>query len=260
MEYPASHAVIRHIEELSLNAWPCLETAFYDGWVLRFAAGYTRRANSVNPLYPSSLDPVQKLGYCQRAYRDRGLPAVFKLTPASEDLDAFLGEHGYGREAPTSVQIVGLSEVPQPRRDGVELLEQPNRAWFAAYCALNRDVRRHFLTMTQMLERLAVPACFVSFKQDGETVALGMAVAERGYVGLFDIVTRQTVRNQGIGRDVVLHLLQWGKRQGAEHAYLQVMRDNAPALHLYQKLGFRELYGYWFRVRASGTGRRRPLS
>jgi hypothetical protein len=43
--------MIRFIEELSLSALPALETVFLDGWVLRFSNDYTRRANSINPLY-----------------------------------------------------------------------------------------------------------------------------------------------------------------------------------------------------------------
>jgi hypothetical protein len=38
----------RILEELSLGAWPARSAVFHDGWVLRFADGYTRRANSVN--------------------------------------------------------------------------------------------------------------------------------------------------------------------------------------------------------------------
>ena len=32
----------RFIEELSLNHWQPLSTLLYDGWVLRFADGYTK--------------------------------------------------------------------------------------------------------------------------------------------------------------------------------------------------------------------------
>ena len=240
---------IRHLEELSINAWPALETTFYDGWVLRFSAGYTRRGNSINPLYPSVLAPAGKLRECQRLYRERGLPAVFKMTPAAGDLDAVLGEHGFQREAATSVQLLALDSLIPPSPADVELLEKPAEAWVAAFCALNPGLRRHFLSMSQMLERIAPPACFLSLKHEGQTAGLGMAVAERGYVGIFDLVTRQTLRNKGIARQVVLHLLNWGRKQGAEHGYLQVVLENQPALHLFESLGFREAYQYWYRVR-----------
>jgi len=43
---------------LALTTWPALQQRLYDGWVVRFARGHTRRANSVNPLYPSYHDLV----------------------------------------------------------------------------------------------------------------------------------------------------------------------------------------------------------
>jgi hypothetical protein len=46
---------VRQFEELTINTWPSLQTCCYDGWILRFARGYTRRANSVYPLYDSSI-------------------------------------------------------------------------------------------------------------------------------------------------------------------------------------------------------------
>jgi|LGOV01.1.fsa_nt_gb hypothetical protein len=33
--------MIRFIEELSMSAWPALQTHLYDGWVLRISKGYT---------------------------------------------------------------------------------------------------------------------------------------------------------------------------------------------------------------------------
>ena len=84
--------MIRLLEELSMNAWPALQTLLYDGWVLRFAEGYTRRANSVNPLYPSTRDALEKIEACERLYRGQGLAVIFKLTAASqpERLDEML--------------------------------------------------------------------------------------------------------------------------------------------------------------------------
>ena len=60
---------IRDIEELALNAWPALQTKHYDGWVLRFANGYTRRSNAVIPLYESTLDLDEKINFCEKSLK-----------------------------------------------------------------------------------------------------------------------------------------------------------------------------------------------
>lgn len=93
--------MITHLEETSLRAWPSVETEEYDGWILRFAEGYTKRtkrANSVNPLYGSAIDLFEKIAYCEK-YADHGLPAVFKLTleSTSQGLENVLAEQGYDR-------------------------------------------------------------------------------------------------------------------------------------------------------------------
>jgi hypothetical protein len=89
--------MITTIEELSLNAWASLQTMLYDGWIIRFANGYTKRANSVNPLYLSRIDIDEKLQFCEQLYQEKKLPVVFKLTSAvlPSNLDYRLWESGY---------------------------------------------------------------------------------------------------------------------------------------------------------------------
>src|SRR5580693_6740913 len=88
----AGSEAITQLEELSINAWPSLQTLVYDGWVLRFADGYTKRANSSNPLYEGVLDVDEKIDACEKLYSGRRLDTVFKLTTASHpaDLDRIL--------------------------------------------------------------------------------------------------------------------------------------------------------------------------
>jgi len=74
---------IQFYEELAINTHPALQTQLYDGWVLRFSNGYTNRANSVSPLYPSNLPGEEKVAHCEQIYAAQELPAVFKLTDAS---------------------------------------------------------------------------------------------------------------------------------------------------------------------------------
>ena len=77
------HRDIRHLEEASLEGLPALRSDHYDGWLLRFADGYSRRANSVAPLAPSTIDLDEKIRYCESVNARAGLPCIFKLTEAS---------------------------------------------------------------------------------------------------------------------------------------------------------------------------------
>ena len=245
--------MIREIEELSLNAWPALDSLFCDGWILRFAGGYTRRANSVNPIYPSSRDAKEKIRYCEELYTAQGLDTVFKLTSESQPtaLDAILEDAGYLAEARTSVQTLSLDDLTSIEAENINFSTAVSTAWIADYCRLSERHERDIPRISQLLEKIVPQKCFLTAQHNSSNAALGLGVVERGYVGLFDIVTAKDLRNRGLGKLVVQSLLNWGKHHGAQIAYLQVMTNNRPAIHLYQKLGFREAYQYWYRVKAA---------
>ncbi|MCJ7737778.1 MAG: hypothetical protein MUQ10_10780 [Anaerolineae bacterium] len=104
------HMTPRRIEEVSLNSWPALHQLLFDGWVLRFSKGYTKRANSINPVGGSTLDIRDKVDVCETLYAERGLPTVFRLTSFSSlsDLDDLLAVRGYQKVDPTLVLSLDL--------------------------------------------------------------------------------------------------------------------------------------------------------
>ena len=84
---------------------------------------------------------------------------------------------------------------------------------------------------------------------NGQPVACGLGVCEGDKVGLFDIVTEPSQRGKGLGQQLIAGILAWAVDNGAQTAYLQVMLNNEAALRLYEKLGFREIYQYWYRIK-----------
>ena len=243
--------VVRHLEELSLNALPSLENIYLDGWVVRFANGYTKRANSVNPLYDSSMNLDDKIAYCESLYAVRKQPTVYKMTSLAEphDLDMVLASLGYREEPGASVQVVRLDTIDKPDKGRVTLAADANDQWLSAYFHLNNVQERYMHTMRQMIQRIAPQKCLAAVYIDGRIAAVGLCVLDRGYLGMFDIVTEPALRQKGYGHQLMLYLLNWGKANGAEYAYLQVMLSNSPALYLYKKLGFHEVYRYWYRIK-----------
>jgi N-acetylglutamate synthase len=240
---------IRALEALSLRAWPALETRYYGGWLLRFANGYTRRANSINPVYAHSSNIQEKIVLCEAIYAHKGITPCFKITGAvfPENLDAVLAAYQYVRDAPTSVQTMPLTDFDSPSHPQTYIYPHLTEDWLQDFTRLNNVPRQKVHTMRQMLQRIIPARCFMSLRKDGQPVAMGLGVLDGDYIGLYDIVTHPDHRGSGYGTTLVQSLLHWGKVNGAREAYLQVMVDNLPARRLYDRLGFAEVYRYWYR-------------
>ena len=243
--------LIRRIEEASFNAWPALNVLLYDGWLLRFANGYTKRANSVNGLYQGSQKTEAKIDYCEAVYKQQQLRPIFRLTPliTPGDLDHHLQARDYKQIDHTSVQLLDLNEIEAshsgravilPDRGGIE-------SWLRSFHELNPQ-RMDAATHARMLHNIVGTRCLMVLIVNGGVVACGLAVADGDYFGLFDIITAVEHRRKGYGMELTASLLAWGLAMNSRYAYLQVMTNNAPANYLYQRLGFQEIYRYWYRV------------
>lgn len=243
---------VRLLEELSMNAWPSLQDIHYDGWVIRYAAGYSKRANSVYPLYPGTKSLRTKLRACEAFFRQRGLPAIFKMTAAAvpPNLDEVLAGSGYRRSAEASVQGLVLRELPQGDSEPLTVERRLGPEWLADYGAMTGLSEDQLVTLNRMLDGRAPERFFVRLREGSTVAACGMGVLDNGYFGLFDLVVDPAMRGQGFGKRLVTELLRLGRQHGARQAWLQVMKSNAVALNLYQQFGFKELYPYWFREKA----------
>ncbi len=242
------------IEEASLNAWPALNTYLYDGWLARFANGYTKRANSVTPLYPGALNLAAKIEGCETLYRRQKLPPIFRLPSFANpgEVDGRLAARGYKKIDATSVQVMDLSfcfalqserAFILPGRSGME-------SWLGSFHELSgsNPHRANGETHAQLLNNIIGERCFMVLMVAGEVVACGLAVADNDVVGIFDAIVAEEHRRQGYGTELMESLLDWAVNQHARYAYLQVMVANKLAINLYAKLQFTELYRYWYRT------------
>jgi len=238
-----TQVVVREIEERSLNAWLALRRIFLDGWIFGLSEGYTRRANSVNPIYDGIRNVPDKIPVCEETYAGHGLSTVFKVTPMAVPLglDDLLEGRGYEKQATTRVQTLTLDAASDGTND-VEVLEDVDDAWMHDYAELKRFSQAEAQKNRTILDRIGLPKRFVSIVREGRRVASGIAVVESGWVGLFGIVTDPGQRRKGLGRKVTEALPASGRAAGAKRAYLQVEADNPAALKLYESMGFRDVY------------------
>jgi GNAT superfamily N-acetyltransferase len=237
----------KRIEEAGLNAWPALRQMLYDGWVLRFSQGYTKRANSANALYPSAIGTREKVAFCEAQYRARELRPIFRITPfAPADLDSILEARVYEEIDATLVLHLDLSQFTLPPSEPVR--EIPLDDWLPIYCRLKSSSLKEHRTHREILEAIPGRCHYASLAVSGEAVSCALGVLEDTFFGLFDVVTAPEHRKKGYGTQLISSMLGWARENDARHAYLGVVELNSPARRLYDKLGFQEAYRYWYRV------------
>jgi GNAT superfamily N-acetyltransferase len=104
-----------------------------------------------------------------------------------------------------------------------------------------------------LLDRLGTGARYAIAYVDGEAAGVGLGVVGtllgEGCLGVFSMLTLPAGRRRGAAQAVLAALAARAQAEGLERMYLQVERDNAPALALYGRASFREVYGYHYRVR-----------
>ena len=239
---------IRYLEELSFNAHPSLQTQYYDGWILRFANGYSSRANSVNMIYPSTIDMEEKVEECEKRYSVNGLPCIFKVIDEdAKILDGILNDRGYEIVTPTDVMIMDLPNEDFLLRECI-ITENVTDEWLETYFKLEKYTDKNTQdTVAQIRHMIQNNTLYCIINEDGKNIACASAVIENGYVYIANVIVDEMYRGKGYGRRLCETLLAWAKKKGGHTAYLQVIQNNKTAVNLYEKLGFKKLYSYWYR-------------
>ncbi len=81
-------------------------------------------------------------------------------------------------------------------------------------------------------------ACYLVGLWEEEVVA---SCGLRNIVGdgeITNVVTKAAMRGKGVAKQMLLRLMEEGVKMGVEAFTLEVRKSNAPAIHLYESLGF----------------------
>ena len=228
-----------------MNAWPAPRQMLYDGWLLRFTGGKSKRVNSVNMLYASTKPLAEKIQTCESIYARQGQPCLFRVTElfSPPELKQALKEAGYTPFDMTLVLGREL-ELSHEHPPDITILELPMADWFRLrdqfirVSAAEREV--HESILLSIVPDMVLLGLFAK----GKPAACGMGVVEDGLLGFFSIYTAASWRRKGYGSLIMGALMDWGMARGASYGYLQVEGDNRPALAMYKKLGYEQCYQY----------------
>lgn len=243
------------LDALTASGWPALESLDVDGWIVRRSLGVTRRANCALPI-GLPQDTAAALERVEQLYRDRDLPALFQISPATRPghLDDLLSERGYELTAPTLVQTAAVDTVLKRLVNGatVEIFDKPDDAWMDLWWSVDGrgdDAARQ--TAHRILS--SGPARYAAVLQDGEAVAVGRLALADDWGGVYCMAVCPDARRTGHGVAVLHALAQQAAADGVRHLWLQVMTENSAARALYSRAGFTTASTYHYRLRPSGS-------
>lgn len=249
--HPASVlATVRRYEAAGFRAWPAA-AVHYDGtWVVRLTAGHpAKRLNSVTPLDPGDVDRIgERIGRASRRFEAYGRPLIFRLSPlAGSVIPAHLDKEGWSRFDESLVMRLPLAEAPVE-----EALDQIPLRDISRYVSASLKVHGADASLrpglSEVIGAIQPEAGLFVLERGDEPLAALICVHDGDLAGLFEIATDKAVRGQGHGRQLILSALKWARLRGAREAWLQVEAGNEPALHLYRRLGFSEVYSYHYRA------------
>jgi ribosomal protein S18 acetylase RimI-like enzyme len=238
---------------------------FYHGWLL--PARYQVSPASCPPELDEVLDArgyrfqqgasvqIQSIdALLSRAYADAGdaLRAGDRVVP--------LADRAGGSDClPTPADRISNDRLSAHPGDGgipeltIQVLTRPDDAWFSvqkAALALEpkwASLRRSLIQEIAVRSANDASAGFALCRANGEPAAIAIGVLTGNWLGIFGMATAPRFRRCGAAIRSLRGLADWAEGR-VSTVYLQVFQENRPALALYEKLGFEELYAYHYRV------------
>jgi N-acetylglutamate synthase len=204
----------RSAESHVASLWPRLEVVPLGAWTLRFD--------------PAPVGRVRRRANSCLAMGDPELP----FPEATEAITAFYTERGRQPlaqvEAHSEVEQLFLDAGWSPLADGEAHFELASLA----------RVRRSLGAVGSAELSVTGRTARAGLLDGGTEIASGEATVDGDWLGIHDVIVDAAHRRRGLARNVLATVLEWGAEQGATTAWLHVETDNAPALALYESVGF----------------------
>jgi GNAT superfamily N-acetyltransferase len=250
--------MVRMLDELGANATAATTVQVVDGWVVRSAARAPYTAcNAALPIGGDHFGVEGRITTVEDFYRQRDLPVRFQVSPAAQPsgLDEVLETRGYEIEQPTIVLTAetarAVDRTERSEASSVTVFDGLDEYWVAEYASTFGDdeaEREQLRAYAHLLRHIGPAVATAVLPFDETPAAIGLAVHERGWTGVYAMGTRPEARRRGAATAVLQALAKWAEERGAHHMYLQVEVTNDGARQLYTRAGFETSYRYHFRT------------
>jgi GNAT superfamily N-acetyltransferase len=232
------------------RAWPPLAEEPLGDWVLRWADGFTGRANSALAVGdPGRPVPEALRAVCDFAH-DRGITPMVQVLRDTPNEHAIAAEgwiEAKGHRRGHEVVVLTAPLTAAPAVDGVTVSDQPVAGWWELTLGPGEDspAARSVLTGGKVGYGVAT--------LDGVTAGVVRGALVDGWLHVGRLEVAPAFRRRGLASALMGAVGTWGVEQGAGRAVLQVAEGNSSALALYAGLGYVPHHRYRYWVPAPGS-------
>jgi len=246
-----AHPRAWHAEHACLNAWPALFNVLHDGWVVRFADGFSRRANSANPLSAQARLSGATLQYFENLFQLADLPMIIRVPSLLDpEIDRTLERFGFVADGECHVLFATLDVLEVRPDPAVSVVTEISDGWLAMLNRMQGRTVEQSQTFNDIMSGIALPAGFATLAENGEAVAAACGVLDGDMMVVESVITDPRRRGAGYAHRLSAALMHWARLNEATCACLQVETANIGGLSLYRRLGFTtELSRYHYRRR-----------
>lgn len=243
----ANLPLVRRLEAVGFRAWPASSVQYDGSWQVRLTAGHpSNRLNSIVPLDPSDHRDIEiRVEKASRKFEAYGRPAVLRQTPlCSPLLVDLVAARNWTHFDETIVMTCDLTQADLP--DTLDHLPTHDIGRFVdANLATDQVSAKLKPALAEIINAIKPPSGLFMI-EDPETgpLATVLCVQDNDLAGIMSLSVARERRREGLGLEILTSALRWARMRSARSAWLQVKADNAPALALYERIGFREAYRY----------------
>ena len=217
--------------------WPPAEAARFGGLVVGRGAGGGGRLSSIRQVGEwGGADLVAALA----RQAEWGEAPLIRVLDGQEQLAAAARARGMATRQPTAILSAPIADLAA---------EVPPITAFALWppLAIQRALwAAHGITPARQaaMARVMGPRVALLGRIEDSAAGTGFCAVQGPVAGLHALLVEPALRGGGLGEWMVRRAAIWAQGQGARVMMLAVIRENAPALRLYNRMGFRETAGY----------------
>ncbi|MFX0043710.1 MAG: GNAT family N-acetyltransferase, partial [Candidatus Hodarchaeota archaeon] len=192
----------------------------------------------------------------EKAYKSYGLPTIFMMHDyfKPDNLDTILKDRGYKEDSHTNALFSEINEVNRSEINteyNYEIYDRRTDVFSNLLATYTNKDKEQQKIIDEIVNRILISKkCFIISKMNEKVVGTLMGVLNpEGYIYLSDLLVVPDHRRNKLATSLILTLIDnWAVKNKAKYMWLQVEEENHNANRLYEKLGFKKVYHYYYLI------------